>query len=272
MKNKLALLYLPLLALAHFSCEEKMIIVPDVNVGDRRVLVEELTGVACTNCPDGARELANLQATYGKENLIVVSIHSGDYTTPLPSSRVDFRSAESDALATYIGEEEGYPTGAINRYLLPGNATLFLVRPLWKPTISSEFNRDYGLGMFLISNFDVTTRRLDIQVNLSPEQTLEGENRLTVLITQDSIIDTQIDNGVTQTDYVHRHVLRDVVTRPDGDPLTEPLTAGGLVIRNYAVTIPEDWEDRHLSVVAYVHHGGLPDKEVLQVVERHVID
>ena len=36
--------------------------------------------------------------------------------------------------------------------------------------------------------------------------------------------------------------------------------------------LPADWEAKHCSVVAFVHHGVTPDKEVLQVEEVHVID
>jgi hypothetical protein len=104
-------------------------------------------------------------------------------------------------------------------------------------------------------------------------QTLEGENRLSVVITQDSIVDPQLDNGTKIKEYMHRHVLRGVVTSASGDLIDEPLTAGTLLSRKFTFTLPNDtWVAKHCSVVAFVHHGGTPDKEVLQAAEHHVVD
>ena len=102
-------------------------------------------------------------------------------------------------------------------------------------------------------------------------QTLAGENRLSVVITQDSIRDPQLDNGVKIKDYLHRHVLRGAVTSPTGDVITDPLTVGILRKRNYTYTLPATWDAKHCSVVAFVHRG-ISDKEVIQVAEKHVIE
>ena len=65
-------------------------------------------------------------------------------------------------------------------------------------------------------------------------------------------------------------MLRDVVTRPTGDPITQSLSAGAVVSKSFQVSLPEKWEAKHCSVVAYVHRGGDPVKDVLQAVEKHV--
>lgn len=269
--------FLPVLGLLALlfagACEEETYPIPELSVGSRRVLVEELTGVGCTNCPDGARELQSLQETYGKENLIIVSLHSGVYSYPLPSSQYDFRNPKVDALGDFLGEEEGYPTAAINRYLKPNNTTLFLIKPNWAGIIQSEFEKDYGMGLFLTTDYDSTSRQLEIVVNLAPEKTQNNPDiRLTMLIAQDSIVDAQIDNGPTVASYMHRHVVRDVITKSDGDGITESLTAGALVTKTYTYTIPADWVAKKCSVIAYVHHGSTPDKEVLQSVESKVVE
>jgi hypothetical protein len=268
MHKLLPILAFPLLLSA---CTEKMITVPDLGVGNRRVLVEELTGVGCTNCPDGARDLAALQASYGKENVVVVSIHSGVFSTPLANSQYDFRTAEADALADYLGQPLGYPAAAIDRRKLPNAISLYVVRSQWAGTIQQELAGDYGIGVFAVPEFDPVTRRLDIEINVVIDQALPGDHRLTVLITQDSIVDAQIDNGPNVPNYVHRHVLRDVVSQPDGDALPA-LGNGAQVTQTYSVTLPAEWDEQHISIVAYVHRGGDPDKEVLQVVEEHLFE
>ncbi len=269
----------PLLTLALlvslFGCKEQALNIPELTVGKRHVLVEELTGVRCQNCPDGTRELVSLQNQLGAENLVVVSIHAaGNYSDPyttVPANQYDFRFPEAQAMASYIGEAEGFPTATINRQLVAGNTSLFVFRAAWAGIIADELEQDYGLGLFLNDQYDPATRQLNISLNIASEKNLPGENRLTVLITQDSIVDVQQDGAVRKPAYIHRHVLRQVVSAPTGDLITEPLTANGLVRKTYSLTLPETFQAERCTVVAFVHHGGNPDKVVLQVTEASVL-
>jgi hypothetical protein len=270
---------LPLFAIATmmWSCEEKELNIPELTVGARRVLVEELTGVKCNNCPDGTRLLNDLQDTYGKENLIVVSIHAApDFSVPyagVEGSLYDFRTVNGKAMADNIGPFEGAPCATISRYL-PANATSLFVTPAseWPGIIATEFAKDYGLGLFVSNEYDPATRELDILVNIAPEQTITDAVRLTVVITQDSIRDVQNDNNVIIKDYPHRHVLRDVISQPSGNDIAEALTAGATISKSFSLTLPDTWDANHCTVVAYVHRNGTPDKEVLQAAEAHVVE
>jgi len=49
------------------SCKEELIMVPDFEIppSDRKVLLEELTGVRCPNCPAGAAVVKELKTLYG---------------------------------------------------------------------------------------------------------------------------------------------------------------------------------------------------------------
>ena len=70
------------LALLCFSaCNEEPILIPDpnLNVTGRTVLVEEVTGIRCQNCPIGTQTLVALQQQYGKDKLVVVSIHAAGF-------------------------------------------------------------------------------------------------------------------------------------------------------------------------------------------------
>lgn len=269
---------LPLVAFAicFAACEEEPVPIPDFSSGKRRVLVEELTGVKCPACPNGTRELVRLQGIFGKDSLIVVSIHAaGNFSVPFTNPPgLDFRFPQAQELANLLGAPDGYPAAAINRRKVAPNATSLYVLPFtsWAGIIGGEFQKTYGLDLLLENNFNPATRQLDMKVTLGANDPLPGENRLTLLITQDSIVNPQIDGATTIPEYVHRHVLRHIVTSPSGDPIAEALNAGTVLEKTYSFTLPADWVAEHCSVVAYVHHGGDPDREVLQAVESHVVD
>lgn len=260
------------------SCKEDPITIPELNVGARRVLVEELSGVRCQNCPDGARLLASLQDQY-KDNLIVVTIHADLFGTlvkpysqndPKPT-KDDFRIQDAIDLTNFVGVPLGIPAAAVNRRQIPNEESPFVIAiSQWSGLVGQQLQIAPQVGVFISQEYDKNNRQLDIEVNITPDVDLSGEHRLTVMITQDSIIDVQKDGLITVENYVHRHVLRDIVTRPDGDPITEPLKARALITKKFSLNLPEKWDDKHCSIVAFVHRGGNPDKEVLQAAEKHV--
>jgi hypothetical protein len=275
MKNSTQLL-LPALLLFFAACKEQPIIIPDpsLNISGRTVLVEEVTGVRCQNCPLGTQTLVALQQQYGKDKLVVVSIHAaGNFSVPYPSSQVDFRSAETQELANYIGPLEGFPTASIDRRLLPNETSIFITpHTRWGGEVAQDLQKDASLAILLDNTYNAGTRGLDIKVGMLPDQTLAGEYRLTVLITQDSMVDAQLNGATFVPNYLHRHVVRDVVSAPSGDPIFEALEPGVLVNKTYSVVLPDTWDAKHCSVVAYVHKGLANDKEVLQAKEKHVIE
>jgi hypothetical protein len=273
MKNILLFLC-PAALLFMVACKEQPIIIPDpsLNVKGRTVLVEEITGVHCQNCPLGSQTLVALQQQYGAENLVIASIHAaGNFSLPFASSQYDFRTAKTQELANYIGALEGFPTASINRRLLPNETSIFITpHTRWGGEIAQDLQTDPSLAVTLENTFNPASRALSIKVGILPDQSLSGEHRLTILITQDSIVDPQLFGSTLITNYVHRHVVRDVVTAPSGDIITEPLEVGQLVNKTFNFSLPADWEAKYCSVIAFVHRG-VTDKEVLQVAEKHVI-
>ena len=172
-----------------------------------------------------------------------------------------------------IGPLEGFPSSAVNRRLLPNETSAFFSpHGRWEGVIRTDFAKDFGLDMFIDNEFNPTSRQLDINVDILPDQVQTEEIRISVLITQDSIIDLQNDKGVFNPNYVHRHVMRDMVTNVSGDVITEPFAIGSVIRKSYSVNLPQAWDEKHCSVVAFVHYGGTPNKEILQAAERHVKD
>jgi hypothetical protein len=262
------------------ACKEDPFPIPDIK-GARRVLVEELSGVRCNNCPDGARLIAGLQER-NKDKLIVVTIHSNLFgilslpysqNDPKPS-KYDFRIEDANDLIGYLNVPSGIPAAAVNRKTIPNtNGNIFSINiSEWGGLIGEEL-ADFDpaqLQIFIVPSYNRDTRKLDVDINISPDADIPGDHNLTVLITQDSIVDVQKDGALTVENYVHRHILRDIISSPVGDPITEPLLARTLVTKKYTLTLPSEWDDKHCSIVAFVHRNSDMDKEVLQAAEKHV--
>lgn len=260
------------LPLFYLGCKEAPIQIPELGVGTRKVLVEELSGVNCTNCPDGARELSKIETALGKDKVVSVTIYPSLYgilSRPYTDSKYDFRIKEGDDLVKYLGVADGIPAVSVNRTINNVGATnpFMLSLTQWAGIIRDQLQEEPSIGMFMENTYEAATRTLNIQLNLSPEKTLSGEHRLTVLLTQDSIIDVQNDKGVKVKEYVHRHVLRKILTQPTGEVISEALTINALITKKLTFVLPTEWEAKHCKVVAFVHRSGTPDFKVLQAVE-----
>jgi thiol-disulfide isomerase/thioredoxin len=269
------LLLLIIMVLIFGSCIEAPIEIPKIITGKKVVLVEELTGVRCPSCPAATIELTRLSGLYGK-NLIVVANHSsGNFSTPMtnPPNAYDFRGQDFKDMAAFIGTSIGYPAASINRLVHGSEPSAFTESTSsWGAYIVSELSKDPYMDLFAISDYNQDSRELKATVRILPTSDVNDPLHLTVMITQDSIIDAQTVGPQKVPDYTHRHVLRKLLTKSDGDPINEAFAVGGLIERTYYFTLPNDFVSKHCSIVAAVHRTGTPDKAVLQAAEVHVED
>jgi hypothetical protein len=273
--KKIALKTFALSGLLAFSaCKEQPIEIPPLGQGivsQRKVLVEEFTGVACVNCPQGAAELANLKGIYG-ENLVIVSIHAGEFSDPLPESKYNFKTEEGTNLENYLGTPIGYPTAVVNRKKFVGANSLQAFKNQWSGFIQQDLAIAPSLALNTETNFDADTRKLDVSVTILPSKNLAGEHRISLMLTENHISDAQEDGGILVEDYEHEHVLRDMLTPFDGTILTENLQSGVPIVKQFSMILPVDFNAQNCNIVVFVHHGGTPDKEILQADEVSVIE
>ena len=268
--------FLFFVSILFFSCEENMPVIPDGPdvTSDRKVLVEEFTGVQCVNCPTGSLELENLLSLYG-DNLIVVSIHAGDFAPPYPQNQYDFRTTEADNLINYLGNPPAYPSAVINRKDF--DAGFYILQyPLskWAGFIDQELETNAKIGVTITKDYNPTTRELKVQVTGLAAETLSGDLRLTIMITESNIVDAQETPGAGLIlDYNHKHVFRTTMTSFDGDSFATQLNAGDNYDESYSMILPDDWKAAECEVIAIVSLvQGDENKEVLQAAQEHVED
>lgn len=257
-----------------WGCREIMPIIPPVGppaLGERKVLIEEFTGVRCVNCPDGSAEIENLQSLYG-ENLVAVSIHAGFFSDPYPENLYDFRTPEGTQIQSYLGEPDGYPTAVINRKKFEGESALQLGRAKWAGLIAQEANLPPVINVNAEVAFNASSRDMAITVTSVPVADINAPLFLTIMITESNIRDMQYTNDGFDPNYNHKHVLRKVLTGTTGDPIGDAFALGDNIVRTYNFNLPTDWNPVNCHVIAFVHHANGNDKEVLQVDETNIVE
>ena len=259
------------------SCNEVMVVLPDPPVIDSEkvILIEELTGVDCPNCPAGAAQLANLIDQYNG-NVIGVSIHGNFLASPLPDSKFDFRSDVADDIESYLTPWFGKPAASINR-VQQENEPEFAISSvdLWPQMVEREFEKPQTAAIVINHEYDTATRELNVDVEVEPWIDLSGDIRISVMLVESHIIDAQNDQSSVILDYEHNHMLRDMLTSFEGNSLTSEINAFEKVSANYSYTLPEEnglWVAENMDIIAFVSEVTPTSKEILQAAEVHIIE
>lgn len=257
------------------SCEEnRRVIEPFVPSGNRVVLLEEFTGKGCTQCPKGSREIENLLKIF-PDNLVAVSIHAGPFANPASYPLLgtnDLRAPQSQDLFNLLSPVLFYPTGAVNRTPVSGDMQLSLNQ--WASAISNHLETEPAIDLSIEKNFNPDTRELQVTVSGIGKQPVSGDIRLSIMLTESNIIDAQDDleaGGIVQ-DYIHRHVLRDMMTPSTGVTLFNSVATGQTFSQTFTTTIPAEWNADNMEIVAFVSNVQGSSFPVLQAASIHVTE
>jgi thiol-disulfide isomerase/thioredoxin len=268
-----------ILALGSFlsiACEE---IPPTITPcqTNRVVLVEEFTGVSCVNCPMGTEKLAQL-SDQNPGKIISVGIHAGYFATPSVSNHyTELRCEDGRALESqYLGPVSSYPSACVNRKMFTGEGALSVDMTKWSGYIGSEKCNRPIANLTVSSTYDDQDSMATVTVEMTPSSyfrdALPEDLAVTVMITESNIIGYQLKPTGAEQNYVHNHVLRDIITSDyQGDVLIgkgNVLSLQQKTIADYK--IPAEWNPDNCHVVAFIHYKGDGERSVQQAVETHL--
>lgn len=239
----------------------------------KKVLIEEFTGVRCVNCPQAKTEIDNLQSenVFG-EDFIAVAYHAGFFSRPYSDSRNDYRTGQGDDILAFLEEPIGYPSGVINRKQFSGEDDLQIEAfAAWGGFAGQELQEVALLSLDLETTYNATNRVLNVSVAITPTQNISDALNLSVLITENDIVDVQLTPDGRIDNYAQTHVFRTMITNTFGNRIDEALMANQATSSIYSFTLPNEWVAENCNVVAFVHQAE-QGKEVLQVEEVAVIN
>lgn len=219
-------------------------------------LVEHFTSQYCTYCPYGYNVLNALSDMRG--DIAWVSIHSASYSSYIDEYTVtDAKYIEGFSTAYY-------PSANFNRYydddlgsgyLAPsiGYSTSYTTAAA---TMFSEMIDDSNqlpslVSLDITSTLDGTALSITISGTAMDEfaDYMGDDAVITVYLTEDSLIGTQLNLGTYDYSYEHNNVLRAIVSEPLGDAINW----NGLDYENtYTTTLDSDWDTDNMNIIAFI--------------------
>ena len=211
------------------------------NPENRKVILEEFTGVNCTFCPQGHVIAQTLQDN-NPGNVFLVNIHSGSFANP-SGSQPDFRTQWGQAIDNQSGLI-GYPAGTVNRQNFPGqeqgnNGTTALSRGQWAGAANAVLGENSYANTAVNAVVDVQTRIMTVDVEaFYTDNSPVATNKFNVAVLQNNTLGPQVGGNMGNS-YVHQHRLIDLLTGQWGEDITNT-TSGSLFSNQYVYAIPDD--------------------------------
>lgn len=228
---------------------------------NKKVILEEFTGVNCVYCPQG-HTIANSIKASNPTNVFLINIHVGGYATP-SAGQPDFRTPFGTAIVNQTGIV-GYPAGTVNRTVFTGSAQngttgTAMSRDKWSAASNLTLTQSSYVNVATTATINATTRLLTVLVEAyytgsSPVAT----NKLNVAFLQNNTTGAQV-GGNQGDNYNHQHRLIHMLTGQWGETINTT-TAGTFVTRTYTYTIPADYnniiaEMGEFEIVAFMAEG-----------------
>ena len=257
------------MAMAAASCSnidegDRLIYVKPAEVG-RAVLIEDLTGQRCINCPTGTDIITGIIETYGEDNVIAVGIHCGPLGFAGNSKRVGLKTDTGDEYYTHWanGTNLGQPSAIFNRK--KGKGPIDNLNN-WAAEVGLIISEKANLSVNIANAYDAKTRTLTTKVGaFGVNGTVSG--KLQVWIVEDGIKAMQLmPDGSANQEYIHNHVFRAAVNGTWGEDIT--VKEGETTSNDYSYVLPETWNADNISVVAFVYNGN----GVENVAKKHIVE
>lgn len=257
------------MAMAAASCSnidegDRLIYVKPAEVG-RAVLIEDLTGQRCINCPTGTDIITGIIKTYGEDNVIAVGIHCGPLGFAGTSKRVGLKTDTGDEYFTHWanGTELYQPSAIFNRKKGPSDNY-----NNWPAEVGLIISEKANLYVNIDNAYDAKTRTLTTKVDaFGVNDTVTVSGKLQVWIVEDGIKAMQMmPDGSANQEYIHNHVFRAAVNGTWGEEVT--VKEGETTSKDYSYVLPETWNAENISVVAFVYNKS----GVENVAKKHIVE
>jgi hypothetical protein len=231
----------------------------------KTVLIEDLTGVYCNNCPSAAAAARTIQeALPGK--VVVVSVHTGPFATPMPNTQ-DFRTEAGDAYQKrFYPANNSYPAGMISRTIFDGNIVSTDYSKWNAYTLERLRNQIFPLvlKLTLVPSFDPQGENGSVTSTIDALSPVTAAIKWQLWLVESHIISPQLSKTGIIQDYEHNHVLRDAVNGVWGE--TVEIKQGEHKVYKHAYPFKnKNWKPENMAVVGFIYDANT--MQVLYVTE-----
>ena len=224
---------------------------PDTKV----VVMEEFTGVRCEPCVNGHIKAEQLIAA-SPGQIAVVSYHAAALSSPFSNSKENYNTTDGTLILQWFGIAS-FPISVIDRRMFSGETALGVDIALWETRVNEQLMEVPPVNVRLTNTiFSPTSGVFHLigRVEAAFTQNVTEPARITVMIAENRIIDSQETSMGEDPDYEHMHVFRGMLTPWNGSNITSTTEEGRVIIQEFVFEdLPGHWDLDNCEVIAIVH-------------------
>lgn len=242
--------------------------VDSVKQSAQRALLLEYTGWRCPNCPRAAEKAHELMAS-NPGGLIVVECHpaTNGLTRPDRGGKDDYTCPEADGYYLYMSgmADTPFPTGVFD-FTPQADGTYFTDENSWGAQMMRSCQREMQVDPIAEVTYDAESRKVNVSIAIRLGETELKELQCVIWLTEDSIVGQQfMPDGSRVKDYVHNHVLRQVLTDLWG--VTIPVEGEYALSAEIEGVVLENVVAKNANIVVLL----MANKQVLNVSTRPLV-
>ena len=231
---------------------------------NKNVVLEELTGINCTFCPDGHKRAQQIKdANPGR--VVLVNIHAGSFAPNNPN----LKTTDGDLLNTFFNPT-GYPAGSVQRKPHSSDMTRIATgRGNWAGQATAVLAEVSPVNVAMNASIDAATRVVTVNVQMYYTSPFAAgtSNYLNVGFSQNNYEGPQVGSAANPTsvlpngNYLHQHIFRGFINTGGTWGETIDASSTGVITKTYTYTIPAaingvPVEIGQLEFFAIVHKGN----------------
>ncbi|MBD5386115.1 Omp28 family outer membrane lipoprotein [bacterium] len=238
---------------------DRYIELPSVQIA-RKVLVQEFTGIKCSNCPTGAMTLSEIQKA-NEGSVIAVSMHPSGTTFSGPMGNFNLNSDEADVYyAAY--NPMGFPA-----ILVDGGSPETNISA-WGGLVDAALGNPAPAEISLSNTYDSSKRELTVDYEVVFNSGYSGNLNMNLWLVENGIIGPQLSGSAWIPQYTHNHALRASLTGDWGISIGSGFHLDDVRSGSVTYTLPEEYVAENCLVVAFIQNDS---HRVEQCEEAHVI-
>ena len=229
------------------------------NSFDRQMhLIEELTSNSCMWCPLGGKFIHTVMDM--RDDIAMVAIHGNQ-------SAVDpCNTAQCDTLFNYMGGS-GWPSAAFDRSVGWEDDKSIASSIGYYEQYHQQVAQELGMFFDYLAEKTPSFATVNISSTMDPEtrkavvtitgditadfESMMGEDaKLSVFLTEDSLVYRQNNEGTYVADFVHSHVFRQALGSVFGVNINR--VDGNKYSNTFEVNIPAAWNADKMEIVAFI--------------------
>lgn len=240
----------------------------------RKLFIEEFTGYACNNCPEGAAKIKNMLLTLG-DTMIPVSVHAGYFANPSqwPDEKGFIKDYRTEAGEYYNGlfGIESNPSAVINRKKFNNEYPVKLNS--WESRVNNEIQNNLNILNFeMKSIFNEEHKVGKVEINGTFLNNYNNPISACFYLIENHVIGVQDDHGTIVPDYSHEHMLRSAYGTPLGRVISNGSVSANDVfnISSANLFFSDEWNRTNCEVIAIIYDANT--FEVLNCNIVHLIN